>query len=141
MQGAGLLSTGVGPQGSVLKVQGYKNDKENYSFAISASTSGILWSLTHILNVLCGSQNWGSVTVSIVLAFILAFPSAYLFERGGNRIWGWWLVHFAFNSQMLVNIGGNAEAGAVYVSGGLFLSLIITFPLARWILPNKSLLN
>ena len=67
-----------------------------------------LWSFTHFLNL-----GWGmdpetirGVGAQVVEVFLLSFSSAYLFERGGNVIWGWMLVHLAMDGSILISTDG-----------------------------------
>lgn len=60
--------------------------------------SGLLWAAYHITNYRMGRSfdGWlfaGNVFVSL----ILMFPNAYLFERGGNVIWGPMITHVGYD--------------------------------------------
>jgi membrane protease YdiL (CAAX protease family) len=111
------------------------------SFLIAASLAALLWVADHWLGFFPGLQ--GRVLFSGAAVFLLGLSGAYFFERAGNNIWGWMFVHLAVDSIGLVNIGNfglfRAPVGgpAAFLFGGMFLCAIITFPLARWLLPGN----
>lgn len=106
------------------------------SFFSAAVLSSLLWSLSH----------WGSAFMVTrvriffpeVVIFLLGLAGAYVFEKSGNSVWSWMIVHLAVDSIGLVNIGNTglfrAPVGASmrYLFGGEALCFLLAFPLARW---------
>lgn len=120
------------------------------SFSEAAALYGTLWSLVHFLNFSWGinQETLMGVGAQVLEVFILSFSSAYLFERGGNVIWGWMLVHLTTDSILLLSTNGlpftsfqisipKGLAGFYFFSG-IILSAIITFPLCKWLLPENK---
>jgi len=108
--------------------------RKNHSFMTAATLSGIFWSLMHLYM----SPQVGAIWISMVLAFVLAFPAAYLFEKGDMVVWGWMIVHLSIDStQLFVNSNGSSFSDQ-WILGlvALIVSVIITFPLAKWILKS-----
>jgi membrane protease YdiL (CAAX protease family) len=123
--------------------------RENSSFLFSSFLSGLLWAFIHIGNVLLSANifltNSVNVTQTIyvmILAFVFAFPSAYVFEKGGNSIWGWMIVHVCIDSTIIV--GFNTPKG--YFSGfptfyswiGIILAAVVAFPVGFLLMRKKS---
>jgi membrane protease YdiL (CAAX protease family) len=111
--------------------------RKKHSFMTAAAISGLFWSLMHLYM----SPQLGAIWVSMVLAFVLAFPAAYLFEKGGMTVWGWMIVHLSVDAtQLFINPDGGSFSDQWILSfGALIVSVIITFPLANWILkPSKT---
>jgi membrane protease YdiL (CAAX protease family) len=106
--------------------------RKNHSFLVAATLSGVFWSLMHLYM----SPQLGAIWVSMVLAFILAFPAAYLFEKGEMVVWGWMIVHLSVDSaQLFINPNGTSFSDQWILSlVALIVSVIITFPLSNWIL-------
>jgi membrane protease YdiL (CAAX protease family) len=73
----------------------------------------------------------------------MGLAAAYVFERTGNSLWSWTIVHLAINAVGLVNIGNAgmflAPIGASmgYLFGGEFLCLLLAYPLVRWATVGK----
>jgi len=87
------------------------------------------------------SPQLGAIWASMVLAFVLAFPAAYLFEKGGMVVWGWMIVHLSVDApQLFINPNGTSFSDqSILILAALIISVIITFPLANWILkPSKT---
>lgn len=124
------------------------------SFLSAAALSGILWSLYHL-----GQLGYSSVysirdtVIFMFFPFVMAFPSAYLFERGENVIWGWMIVHLGWDAIELLNINdspfyltslsrllGKTERLKIdqMLVGGILLSLALIIPLVNWLLPKQS---
>jgi membrane protease YdiL (CAAX protease family) len=93
------------------------------SFARAALSSGTLFAIVHLTSLLKGfsTDNLLSVGFSTLYAFVLAFPFALLFERGGNSIWGVAFVHWAIDSNTYFPALSKLELPlAVYLGLGVF---------------------
>ena len=73
-----------------------------------------------------------------IAIFLLGLAGAYVFEKSGNTIWSWMIVHLAVDAIGLVNIGNTglfrAPVGSSmrYLFGGEALCILLAFPLAAW---------
>src|SRR5579871_121621 len=103
------------------------------SFFSAAALAALLWCLSH-----WGSAFWTTgvrVFFPEIVIFLLGLAGAYVFERSGNAIWSWMIVHLAVDSVGLVNIGNaglfRAPVGTSmrYLFGGEGLCLLLAFPL------------
>ncbi len=95
------------------------------SFFSAATISAAVFSLSHLANLVHGLTVAVLVRVGISLVFaaVLAYPAAYLFERGRNTIWAFGLLHLAIDSvDWFVGIAGSTAMyiylGAVAISAG-----------------------
>lgn len=122
--------------------------RQNRSFLTAASFSGLLSAIQHsghfISSFISGDPSSYNPTVVfswIGLAFFSSFPSAFIFERGGNVIWGWLLVHFGLDVVSIVGFQtpkGYFEGFPTYFSWlGIILSGVIAFPIGYWLLPKN----
>lgn len=116
--------------------------RERWSFLPSALLSSFTWALAHFGNAFLGSHV--RYVFPEILLFLLGLAGAYVFEKTGNSIWSWMIVHLAINGVGLVNIGDaglfRAPIGAPigYLFGGEFLCLLLTVPLVRWATAGKK---
>lgn len=116
------------------------------SFISAATLSGILWSISHVAQYTVGSEfHLGGVLASMVTALMFSIPAAFLFERGGNVIWGWMLSHvgfdiiieaFTFNPNHTY-IGLGQEMNTYRYSAEILLALF-TWGLTSWLLPQSK---
>jgi len=74
----------------------------------------------------------------MLIAMLLTFPSSYVFEKGGNNIWGWMIAHVFIDSAILVDIGVRNFAEElhfdIFILLGLIGSTILTFPVTKLLL-------
>lgn len=69
--------------------------------------------------------------------FFLGIAAAWVFEKTGNALWSWGMVHVAIDSIGLLNIGNTglfrAPVGGsmAYLFGGEALCILLAFPLAH----------
>ena len=61
--------------------------------------------LVHL--VLFFSMPWPIALASVVLAIVISFPLAHLFELGGNTIWAPALLHFVVQATVKVLVFSN----------------------------------
>jgi membrane protease YdiL (CAAX protease family) len=70
------------------------------SFAAAATLSALLFAAQHLYLVF--SIGWTAGLASVLLAALLAFPLAYLFERGGNSLGGPAILHTGSNAPAII---------------------------------------
>lgn len=78
----------------------FRHLRTGRSFLRAAALSAILFSVFHLANFMHG-VSWEmliGVGISMAFSFFVAFPAACLFERGGNVIWGFGLLHVGIDS-------------------------------------------
>jgi membrane protease YdiL (CAAX protease family) len=74
--------------------------RRGYSFAVAATLSALLFAAQHLY--LGFSVGWMAGLASVLLAALLTFPLAYLFERGGNSIGGPAILHTSSNAPVII---------------------------------------
>lgn len=109
--------------------------RKNHSFWGAAFGSSLLWSLAH----LSMSSVFGPFWISMILAFVLGFPFAYLFEKGKNVLWGCMLVHMVIDSSQLFKNpdGTGLNLGNLQVVS-LLLTIALIFILPRWVMKSDQ---
>lgn len=123
--------------------------RQKHTFLSAAAFSGILWGLSHIDFLF--SDSWLGLSTDkkifyffelMCFLFLLSFPSAYIFERSGNIIWGWLIVHVVYDSQIILGLSGYGEtiivAQTIYPKIGAILSVLVAFPVAHWLLKKPT---
>ena len=81
------------------------------------------FTLVHL--ILFATLPWAIALASVLLAVVISFPLAYLFELGGKTIWAPALVHFTVQGALKV----------VVVSGESAASLPLVWMAASAVLP------
>jgi membrane protease YdiL (CAAX protease family) len=101
------------------------------SFARAATLSAMVFAAQHLYLVL--TIGWTSGLASVLLAALLAFPMAYLFERGGNSIGGPAILHTSSNApaHILALPGGFLATALVPHMCVVLISLCLVFVLRR----------
>lgn len=116
------------------------------SFASAAVISSGLWALSHVTHLmpLFGPEHSHFEHFPKVMLQVFAdgLLGAYLFEKGGNNIWGWMLVHVGYDSTYLMNTSGGdfyvSDLPENYFDIGHWLSVLLTVPIILWILPSEK---
>lgn len=119
----------------------FRSLRDHWSFWPSALSSSLLWALAHMGHAFLGSNVRFLFPDTILFFFGLA--GAYVFEKAGNSILPWMIVHVAVNLVGLVNIGDvglfltplGAPIG--YLFGGEILCILTAIPIIRWLLPSN----
>lgn len=103
------------------------------SFAAAAILSALLFAAQHLYLVF--SIGWTAGPASVVLAALLAFPFAYIFERGGNSLGGPAILHTSSNAPMnILALPESFIASALLPHMGVVLiSLYLIFALQRFL--------
>jgi membrane protease YdiL (CAAX protease family) len=111
------------------------------SFLSAASLSSLLWVLAHWSAAFTGPNV--RYVFPAAITFLLGLAGAYVFERSGNAIWSWMIVHVVIDSIGLLNIGNTGLFRApvgwpmAYVFIGELLCVILAFPLANGFWPAR----
>ena len=114
--------------------------RERWTFGPSALLSSFAWTLAHFGNAFLGSHV--KFFFPDTLIFLLGVAGAYVFERSGNSILPWLIVHLSINLVGSVNIGNAGlfltplGAPVGYLFGGEILCLLAAVPVTRWLLPK-----
>ena len=74
--------------------------RQGRTFWRAASLSMLPFVVVHL--VLFFSMPWPIALASVVLAIVISFPLAYLYELGGNTIWAPALLHFVIQATVKV---------------------------------------
>ena len=78
---------------------------------------------------------WPIALASIVLAAILSFPLAYLFELGGRTVWAPALVHFVVQGAVKVAVPVEESPRFPLV----WIAASATLPFAAFLIPRANL--
>jgi membrane protease YdiL (CAAX protease family) len=116
----------------------FRHLRAGRTFGRAALLSAVIFAAVHLTNLLKGmtAEVVIGMAISTVYAFVLAFPFALLFERGGGSLAGVSLLHFVIDSNnWFPKLGESAAGLAVYVFGGTFGALALTWWLTRRWLP------
>ena len=84
--------------------------------------------------VLFVSMPWPIALASVLLAIVISFPLAYLFELGGNTIWAPALLHFVIQATVKVVVlshGAESFALAWMAASAIVPLLVFTFKASR----------
>ncbi|HEY5040157.1 MAG TPA: CPBP family intramembrane glutamic endopeptidase, partial [bacterium] len=111
------------------------------SFFSAAILASGLWALSHLSHLIpfYGPEHESfDQTLSLMFrVFVDGLLGAYLFEKGGNNIWGWMLVHVGYDSCSLMNTqGGDFYASSLpenFSDMGDWSSVLLTVPIILWL--------
>ena len=70
------------------------------SFAAAATLSATLFAAQHLYLIV--TMGWTVGLASVLLAALLAYPMAFIFERGGNSVSGSAILHTSSNAPVIV---------------------------------------
>ena len=85
--------------------------------------------------VLFATMPWPIALASVVLASIISFPLAYLYELGGSTIWGPALLHFVIQATVkvvVVSDGAEIFALAWMAASAVVPLLVFTLKTPEW---------
>ena len=109
------------------------------TFLRSATLSAMVFALVHLSNFLNGLTMHVAigVIISVLFAFVLAYPAALLFERSGRTIWPFAITHVMIDSVnwfehvSLPGLGLYVYLGAVMLTVGWTIVLSVRFATER----------
>jgi membrane protease YdiL (CAAX protease family) len=78
----------------------FGNLRREHSFAQAVTISALVFAAQHLYLIF--SIGWAAGLSSVLLAALLSFPLAYLFEQGGNSIGGPGIIHTSSNAPVLI---------------------------------------
>jgi membrane protease YdiL (CAAX protease family) len=78
----------------------FGNLRRERPFAAAASISAAVFTAQHVY--LIATMGWTVGVASVLLAALLSFPLAFIFERGGNSIGGPAILHTSSNAPAIV---------------------------------------
>jgi membrane protease YdiL (CAAX protease family) len=69
---------------------------------------------------------WPLALASVILAVVISFPLAYLFELGGGTIWAPAILHFVIQGTVkVVSVGGGAAFPLTWMVASALLPLLV----------------
>jgi membrane protease YdiL (CAAX protease family) len=106
--------------------------RETRSFWSAAAISAVIFAVQHIyLLVTIGAV---AGLASVVLAFAVAFPLAFLYERGGNSLGAPAILHTSSNAPMMLFVVPEAAGGVVLPHMAVVLaSMYLSFAFRPWL--------
>ena len=111
----------------------FRHVREGRSFRQAALVASGPFVLVHLL--LFATMPWPIALASVLLAALMSFPLAYLFELGGNTVWGPAILHWV--AQGAVKVVIPAESVPVFPFVWIAGSAII--PFLVFLAPPRSL--
>ncbi len=95
------------------------------TFWRAAAASMLPFVIVHL--ILFVSMPWPIALASVLLAVVISFPLAYLFEVGGNTVWAPALLHFVIQStvKVLVFSDGADTFALVWIAASAVVPLLI----------------
>jgi membrane protease YdiL (CAAX protease family) len=120
----------------------YQSVRQGRSFFFAAFFSGLFWAFSHVFSFSSGNFHQSEIPAFAMMALkviVFAFPSAYVFERTGNSIWSWVIVHVGYDASLdLANHSQGAIKIKTFCVLGLVVSLLITYPVIEFFYPKKK---
>lgn len=118
----------------------FRRLRSGRSFLRAATLSAVLFSGFHLANFIHGFslEMLVGVGISMAFSFFVSFPAAYLFERGGNAIWGFGLLHVGIDSiNWFARVSEPGLGLAVYLCA-LIVSSLLVFRLGILLRPDPD---
>ena len=117
--GALMLLPGLFAQAGVAEevlFRGYlfRRLRQGRSFWQAASLSVLPFVAVHLLLFL--TMPWPIALAAVLLALVVSFPMAHLFELGRNTIWGPAILHFVIQSTVKVVVVPDAASASFALS-------------------------
>lgn len=116
--------------------------RQDRSFISAAALSGLFWSFGHLVNY-AWSVSWNrqGLIVFLIVVFLQSISAAWLFERGGNVIWGWMAAHLGWDLSTSLFTPNSQyrdddifRAGQFYLYAAFISSGLVTWALSSWLL-------
>ena len=106
--------------------------RRDRSFAAAAAISAAIFGAQHVyLMITMGPVAGGA---SILLALLLAFPAAFIYERGGNSLAGPAILHTSSNAPMMLFVTPAVAAQVILPYMAIVLaSAYLIFAFHRWL--------
>ena len=111
--------------------------RENRSFARAATISALVFAAQHLYLIV--TMGWAVGLSSVLLAAFLAYPMAFVFERGGRSIAGPAILHTSTNTPAIIlGLPEHMIATALVMHMGVILASVYMVFLVRRGAPNPS---
>ena len=105
--------------------------RRQLSFANAATISAVTFALQHIYLVFTMGMVAGGA--SVLLALLLGFPLALVYERGGNSLAAPAILHTSSNAPMVLFVSAEAASAVILPHMAVVLaSMYLSFAFARW---------
>jgi membrane protease YdiL (CAAX protease family) len=109
--------------------------RETRSFWVSATISAVIFGVQHIYLLFTIGTVAGMA--SVVLALALAFPLAFLYERGGNSLGTPAILHTSSNAPMMLFVIPEAAGDVLLPHVAVVLaSMYLSFVFRPWLQPE-----
>jgi len=121
--------------------------RQDRSFIYAAALSGLLWSFSHLVNFAWWGISWNrqGMFVFLIAVFLYSIPAAWLFERGGNIIWGFMAAHLGWDLGISLFTTNNQfrdldilRSGQFYYYTAFISSGLVIWALSSWLLRRKT---
>ena len=115
----------------------FGNLRRERSFVAAAWISAAIFAAQHLyLMISLGAVAGGA---SVLLALLLAFPLAFIYERGGNSLAGPAILHTSSNAPMMLFVTPAVAAQVILPHMAVVLaSIYLTFLFHRWMRSDPS---
>jgi membrane protease YdiL (CAAX protease family) len=106
--------------------------RETRSFRTSAAISAVIFAAQHVYLLFTIGAVAGLASVGLALA--LAFPLAFLYERGGNSLGAPAILHTSSNAPMMLLVTAEGATAAILPHMGVVLvSMYLSFAFGPWL--------
>jgi membrane protease YdiL (CAAX protease family) len=110
--------------------------RRQHSFATAAWVSGAVFAAQHLYLLI--SMGPAAGVASVLLALFLAFPLAFIYERGGNSLVGPAILHTSSNAPMMLFATPAIMAQVILPYMAMVLaSIYLVFLFHRWLEDSK----
>ncbi len=124
----GLFAQAGIAEETLFRGYGFRHIRQLRTFWKAAAMAAGPFALVHLW--LFATMPWPVAVASVLLAIVISFPLAHLFELGGKTIWAPALVHFA--------VQGGAKVFALDEAGGTF---VLIWMAASAVIPYAAFLR
>jgi membrane protease YdiL (CAAX protease family) len=109
--------------------------REIQPFRASATRAAVIFGLQHLYLLVTTGAVAG--TASVLLALVVAFPLAFLYERGGNSLAGPAILHSSSNAPMMLFVIPDTARGVLLPHIAVVMaSMCLIFAFRRWLPDN-----
>jgi membrane protease YdiL (CAAX protease family) len=110
----------------------FNHFRREHTFLTAASIAAAVFAAQHLYLIL--TTGWIAGVSSVILAALLTFPLAYVFERGGRAVGPPAILHTSSNAPMLMLVSPSGPLTAVLVPymGVVLASIYLVFLFGRF---------
>jgi membrane protease YdiL (CAAX protease family) len=111
--------------------------RSDHAFLVAAGFSAAIFGAQHLY--LLFSMGLMAGSASVVLALLLAFPAAFIYERGGSSLAGPAILHTSSNAPMMLFVTPAVAAHVILPYMVVVLaSAYLIFGFHRWLRPKRA---